>query len=274
MLIGYFARRSRERGFSHVDRFSEDQPAGDAQVALSYLLGLDWRIPSAINDLKDRERTLGKLRRAIREGQMGAMFGTAAAIRPELARAEERLAMLQRRRSSFQVLEGYREMAEEATLLRSHLSRLTLDIARARETIAYLERVASEEKPPAYAAVQILYEAAGIELPDMALRRMEDVERFQASVVQNRRKFLHQQLEEVRAQLAEMEPRQVEVAERRSALLAEMSGKGAFDDLARLNDELGQASSHVEKLSGTVCGTPIFSRTKLQSASARARSWS
>lgn len=37
-LIGYFARRSRDIGFAHIDRFYGSQSASDAQVALSYLL--------------------------------------------------------------------------------------------------------------------------------------------------------------------------------------------------------------------------------------------
>jgi uncharacterized protein YydD (DUF2326 family) len=251
-LIGYFARRSRDIGFAHIDRFYGSQSASDAQIALSYLLGLDWQIPLAIRDVKERQETLGKLRKAIREGELGSMFGTSASIRPELTRVEEKVEQLKRQSESFQVLDSYKELAAEAAVLRNELSRLSLDLSRANETIGYLDRLLVEEKPPAYAAVQTLYQAAGIELPDVALRRFDEVERFQASVVENRRTYLDEQMEEVRAEAAELGRRSAEVDRRRSEILTFLHGKGAFEDLMRIHDELGQASSRAETLRQTL----------------------
>lgn len=248
MLLGYFARRSRDHGFAHVSRYAERQQDGDAQVALSYLLGLDWSIPREIRELKDRQNTLKDLRKAIKEGSLGEMFGTTAEIRPELARVEERAEQLRRRCESFQVHERFRELADEGAALRTELSRLTLAIASAKDTLTYLERTIADEKPPAYASVAILYEAVGIELPDLARRRFDDVERFQASVVANRKTYLGEQIIESAARLRGMEADLQAVAERRSSILRELQGKGAFEDLTSLQDEHGRVASRLETL--------------------------
>jgi uncharacterized protein YydD (DUF2326 family) len=247
-LFGYFARRSRDIGFAHVDRFIGTQSASDAQIALSYLLGLDWQIPVAIKDLKERQETLGKLRKAIKEGELGNVFGTSASIRPELARAEERIQQLKRQSDTFEVLESYRDLAEEASTLKAEMSRLALALSVARETITHLERLLAEEKPPAYAAVHTLYEAAGIELPQVALRRFEDVQRFQTSVVENRRSYLREQIAETNAEIEDIEREAAVADKRRSEILMTLQGKGAFEDLMRIHDELGQASSRAETL--------------------------
>lgn len=247
-LFGYFARRSRDLGFAHIDRYFAKQPAADAQAPLSYLLGLDWRIPREMRELRERTENLTKARSAIADSGLSAMFGTSAKIRPELARMEQRVERLKRESETFQVLESYREQAAEAASLRSELSRLAIEMSTARETLAHMERLLADEKPPAYAAVQTLYQAAGIELPGVALKRFEEVERFQASVVENRRGYLREQVEETRSNLADIEARSSEVDQQRSKILRQLNGKGAFEDLVRIQEELGQASSRAETL--------------------------
>ena len=264
-LIGYFARRSRDIGFAHIDRYFAAQPASDAQIALSYLLGLDWQIPAEMKEGKERRETLGKLRKAIKEGELGSMFGTSASIRPELVRVEEKVERLKRQSENFQVLDSYKELAAEAATLRNELSRLSLDLSRAQGTIAYLDGLLVEEKPPAYTAVQTLYQAAGIELPEVALRRFDEVERFQASVIENRRTYLREQMEEVRMEIAELDRRSAEAGQRRSEILNFLHGKGAFEDLMLIHDELGQASSRAETLRQTLQNANVLENRTAES---------
>ena len=53
---------------------------------------------------------LSTLRKAIKAGELGTIFGTAAEIRPELVRTEERILQLKSRIANFRVLESYREL--------------------------------------------------------------------------------------------------------------------------------------------------------------------
>jgi uncharacterized protein YydD (DUF2326 family) len=247
-LIGYFARRSRDLGFAHPDRFVGQQAKSDSQIALSYLLGLDWQIPLAIRELKERRETLTKIRKSVKDGELGAMFDSSASIRPELTRAEERVELLKRQSESFQVLASYRELSDAATNLRGRMSQLALDLSVAKDTISHLEQLLTQEKAPAYAAVQTLYQAANIELPEVALRRFEDMERFQTSVVENRRTYLKSQIDELRQHTAAMEADLKQADDQRAAILKNLQGKGAFEDLQRIHDELGTASSRAELL--------------------------
>lgn len=243
MLFGYFARRSRDLGFAHVARYSENLQEADAQVALSYLLGLDWTIPHKIREAKERYSKLGELRRAITEGNFGEIFGTAAEIRPALARVEEAVVKLEKRDARFEVHSQYRELAEEAARLRASVATVTLDLATAKDTLAYLRQTAAEEAPPSYTSVDTLYEAVGIELPGVARRQMEDVARFQASVVENRQAYLREQTAEAAGDVAELEAELSAAGERHAAILLELRGKGALDEFIDLQRELAQARS-------------------------------
>ena len=92
--INYLARRRRSGGYADIRKTSTYQPPWDWQVNLSYLLGLNWRVPQAMQDLRARMKGLSNLRKAIKAGELGTIFGTAAEVRPELVRTEERIAQL------------------------------------------------------------------------------------------------------------------------------------------------------------------------------------
>jgi len=247
-LIGYFIRRRKAGGLGSIEKQNSFQQPWDWQVNLSYLLGLDWHIPREIQDLRARKKTLTSLRRAIKDGELGEMFGTSAEIRPELARTEERIERLRVRIANFEVLESYRELADEVARLKHKISDKTLELASVQETIAYLSRSVEEEQPPPYAAVEKLYEAAGIELPQVALRRFDEVKQFQRSVTENRRRYLEQQIEDARRSQFELQTNLAGLDQRKSQLLKILDGKGAFEDLIRLHEELATFTSRAETL--------------------------
>ena len=249
MLFGYFARRSRDIGFAHVSRFAERQPESDGQVSLSYLLGLDWRVPREIRELKDRQSALSDMRKAIKAGDLGQMFGgTTAELRPEVVRAEGVVTKLREQVDGFQVLESYRELAAVAADLRAEMTKLSLNLATAKNTVEYLEHTVNQEEPPSFASVDTLYKAVGIELPAVVRRRFEDVQTFQASVVANRRSYLREQVEEARSEVADIENQLAEAGGRRSLILRDLQGKGAFEDLSEIHRKLAQATNRLEIL--------------------------
>lgn len=247
-LIGYFARRRRIGGFAHIDKQNEAQQPWDSQVNLSYVLGLSWEAPRAIQDLRLRRSNLKALRKALKGGELGEMFGTTAQIRPELARAEERIERLKRQIATFEVHETFRELANEVASIKRRMAQVSNDIAFNRETMAHLEQAIADEAPPEYAALENLYRAAGVELPTMALKRFDDVQRFQQSVVHNRRLYLEGQLAEAAEILAAMDTQLKALDDRKAGILRQLDGKGAFEDLEQIRQDFATATARAEVL--------------------------
>ena len=254
-IISYFVRRRKAGGYVNIQKQNEYQQPWDWQVNLSYLLGLDWQVPRAIQDLRARKKTLATLRQAIKEGQFGTIFGTSAEIRPELVRAEERLARLKTQIESFRVLDSYREMSDQVSQIKNRMSEITVEIALVKETISYISSAIKEEKPPAYAAVETLYSAAGVELPQIALRRFDEVREFQQSVIHNRKQYLEAQIASARTVQGQMEEELVDADNRKSEILRILDGRGAFEDLMAIHEEFATTTSRAETL-----------RNKLQNA--------
>ncbi|MBM9595058.1 DUF2326 domain-containing protein [Rhodobacteraceae bacterium MCCB 386] len=82
-----------------------------------------------------------------------------------------------------------------------------------------------------------MYHASGVELPDVALRRFEDVEAFQRSVTANRRIHLQSEIEQTQREISISEDDLQEASRQRRELLTSLEGKGAFEDLVALQRE-------------------------------------
>ena len=247
-LVGYFARRRVAGGYATLTKTSADQQPWNWQVNLSYLLGLDWQVSRRFQELRMRRKAADVLRKAIKEGDFGEVFGTSAAIRPELARTEDRIARLRIQVENFRVHDSYRELADRAARLKNRLSEAAVELTLLDETIVHLERSMQAEQEQGHSPVERLYGAAGIELPGIALRRFEEVRAFQASVMENRRRHLGRQADEARERRVAVDRDMAQADDQRSTLLKVLEGKGAFEDLIRLREELGTLSGRAETL--------------------------
>ncbi|MCP1549374.1 MULTISPECIES: DUF2326 domain-containing protein [Methylobacteriaceae] len=247
-LVSYFIRRNAGGAFAVPVRQHEKQNAYDWQVNLSYLIGLDWRIPRAIEQLKVSTAALADLRKAIKEGAFGKLFGSVGEIRPEIQRIEARIERLRAAIAAFEVAENYRERAAEAATARRRIQSLGFERMRALQTIAHLEAAVAEERAPEYAALERLYRAADVQLPGIVLAKMDDVASFQRSVSENRRVHLGGQISETRASLALVDAEMTALDESQSAIMAEIAGKGALEDFTMMAEEIGTLGSEVELL--------------------------
>lgn len=191
------------------------------------------------------------MKKAIREGTFGRMFGSVAEIRPELNRVEDRMTRLREQTANFEVLEEYRAFAREAADARRRIKAIGHELVQARQTIEHLRRVSEVERPE-YAALDRIYKAAGVELPGVVLRRFDDVKTFQLSVVENRKAHLTEQVAETQARIAALEAEMESLDLMQSKIMQVLAGKGALDDFTRMGEELAalemQATLLKEKL--------------------------
>jgi uncharacterized protein YydD (DUF2326 family) len=237
-LFSYFARRRNSGAFLYPERNAEQQQRGDWQLNLSYLLGLDWRIPSEFQKVRERERTLEELKKAAKGGAFGNVLGTVAELRPQVAIAETKADKLRTQLANFEVLDSYRDLSRRAAKAKSDMQALSRESVGFHETLEHLERALAVETPPAQADLQKLYVASGIELPGIALRRFEEVNQFYDSVIQNRRAHLQHEIAEARRQIGDNESRLVTLDIERGDILRTLEGRGALEDFLNLQREL------------------------------------
>ncbi|SFU96768.1 MULTISPECIES: ABC-three component system protein [unclassified Methylobacterium] len=247
-LVGYFARRDGSGGFAHVERQAELQSRWDWQVNLSYLLGLDWQIPRALQLVKKREGQLGELKKAVEDGTFGVVIGSVGELRDAVAHAEVRAVKLRGELARFQVLEAYREMMDQATRAKVEIQAIARRTVPLRETVAHLKASIEAERIPERSDVGRLYASVGIELPEVAVRSFDDVARFHKAVVENRRLHLREEIEGIERQIAEGEARSATLDAQRGEILRMLDGHGALEDFVVLQKRLAEAEAELASL--------------------------
>ena len=247
-LFSYFVRRRNSGAFIAPERQAEQQQRWDWQVNLSYLFGLDWQIPFEFHKVRSRERMLEELKKAAKAGVFGEVVGTVAQLRPQVTIAEAKAQKLRGQLANFEVLDSYRELSREAALAKSEMQAIGRGAVSLNETLEHLMRAFDAETPPDRSDLQRLYDAVGVELPGVALRRFEDVGKFYDSVIENRRTHLNQEIADIRAKLLDGERRLAQLDAKRSSILKMLEGRGALDDFVRIQRDLAASEAETASL--------------------------
>jgi len=247
-LFAYFVRRQLSGAFTTPEKQAGMQQTGDMQMALMFLLGLDWQIARDWQAVRDREKTLEELKKAAGTGAFGSIIGKAADLRTQLTLQEARLKKLYAEIESFQVLPEYRELEVESANLTHQLNELananTIDFAAIRD----LEGALTSEIPPDLEDLQTIYQEAGVALPGLVKRRYEDVKSFHESVVRNRKDYLTSELEAGKLRIEIRDGKKAHLDQRRAAIMGILKSHGALDQFLKLQGELGRLESEVESV--------------------------
>lgn len=247
-LFPYFARRQSSQGFTSAFQQSGKQQPWDQQVAVSYLLGLDWSIPQAWQIVREKEKGLDAIRKAGAQGVFGDLVGKAAELQTQLTLFEDRHRQAVERAISFRVLPQYRELEREASELTQQINLLANENALDRQLLAELEKSLESETPPPLTDLNQLYQEAGVSLPGVALRRYDEVQRFHESVIANRRSYLQQEQKDSQRRIEEREREKGERDSRRAEILNLLKTHGALEQFTLLQGEITRLGADVEGL--------------------------
>lgn len=121
-LFSYFVRRQASGGFNKPTQHATMQQTWDQQVAISYLLGLDWRISQGFQGFREKEKIARSLGKAARSGELGPNFGRAADLRTKLAVAAKRTETIRDQLDSFAIIPQYTELEAEASAITGQMN--------------------------------------------------------------------------------------------------------------------------------------------------------
>lgn len=247
-LFSYFARRQGSGAFQNPVQNSGQQQLWDLQVAISYLLGLDWRVASDLQALRGKEKIVKDLGRAARSGDLGTFVGRAADVRTRLAVAVRKIARLSSQLQAFQVIPEYRELEGEANDITAQINSLGEENFIDRGLIGDLEASLVDEREPDLSDLGRLYEEAGVVLPNMVRRRFDEVEVFHRTIIENRRSHLTSEIASASQRIQEREQRQSDLDARRRQIMGILQSGGALEQYTAMREELGRAEAEVESL--------------------------
>ena len=248
-LFSYFCRRDGNGGFADPFFQSKKQMEWDRNVMMAYLLGLDWRILSEMEKLRLEEQHLDKLKSELGgSGLVGQMIGKSARLRANLTIAQNRLGKFDQQVTSFQVLPQYRDLEKEASTLAIRIAELananTIDL-RLQED---LRKSFQEERDPGLFDLERLYKAAGVQLPSVALAKIDSVKAFHKKIIGNRRSHLSREISGAQDRIEKRNAESAKLDARRRELMSLLQTHGALDQYNELQAELNRLRSRAEIL--------------------------
>jgi uncharacterized protein YydD (DUF2326 family) len=247
-LFSYFVRRQSAGGFLSPIKQSVNQQQWDQQVAISYLLGLDWTIPQQWQHIREKERTLKELKKAAVGGTFGALIGTSAELRTKLTLSEERSRQLKEQVSRFQVLPEYRNLENEASQLTRELGILADENTIDRQLLSELQQALNHEVDSSANDLERLYEEAGVVLPEAVVHRFEDVRLFHESIIENRRSYLGNEVETAKRRIEAREEQMTSINDRLAKVMTILQSHGALDQFMKLQSELAKREAETESI--------------------------
>ena len=270
-LFSFVARRQESGGFQQPMQHSTMQQRWDRQATVCYLIGLDSTLPGRFQELHNQEKLAKDLRKAATSGELGRYFGRAAELRTQLTLADARADRLRKQLDEFQVVSEYRELEREASEITGQINELNVENIVDQDLIRELRGSLATEDAPANQDLTKLYDEVGIVLPDLPRRRIEEVERFHRTVVENRRSHLGSEITSAEQRIVARDRRKEGLDTRRAQIMSLLRSGGALEHYTGLREELGRAEAESEMLKTRLETAERFESTRTELNMERAR---
>lgn len=246
-LISYFARRGAD-AYSTPFEFFRKQKEWSKQVHNAFLLDLEWRDASELQELKDRKLHLGNFEAAIKAGALRGLVASVGELEVEKISLQRQVSEETKGLQTFVVHPQYRDLDREASRLTGELHSLVNARFETRERLVYFNASLAQEDGTDEESVERLYQDMGVELPEMLKRRLEDVRAFHQTIVRNRREFLAQEVASLERRLVALEDEVRTRTDERGSLMAVLKSHGPWDEYAELQRRHGETVAQLENV--------------------------
>ncbi|QKQ75981.1 ABC-three component system protein [Nostoc sp. TCL240-02] len=249
-LISYFIRRGRD-AFSTPFEHHPKQPGWDKQVNNAFLLGLAWEEARNLQLLKDKQKLIADIKKLKKDTEAGVaigIFGSLGELEALKVQIEAQLRERKETLNNFRVAPQYHELEATVNRLTSQIHEATnKNIIEQKLLEFYQSSLDSEDEPRPEDVVRI-YENAGIELPGLVIRRLEEVETFHSRLIQNRRDFLASEIKRLRREIGSRKSFIREKTEDRAELLEVLKTHGALEEYTMLQEIYLDNVAHLNEI--------------------------
>jgi uncharacterized protein YydD (DUF2326 family) len=123
------------------------------------------------------------------------------------------------------------------------------------------EKSLNEEQPPPSDSIDRIYKEAGLALPEVTLRRLDEVRKFHQSIIENRRLFLDAEMRRLRREIATRNQLIQDKTEKRALVMKILQTHGALEEYTVLQtrhmdivNNLNSVSNMIENMKALESG--------------------
>lgn len=245
--FSYFVRQESSGGFLDASEVHKKQKKITKQAALTFLLGLDTKIPLEWKELSTKENELKILKRALKNKTVN-MFKSEAQIKTSLTILEEKIRILENQIKNFQILPEYKDLEKSANKLTELINNATNYSQILSLQIIDIKKSIDSEHVESNLTIEELYGEINLVLPNNVTKRFEDVKKFHSSVIRNRKNYLLTEIKELSDEIQSLHT-QIEIWDsERSEKMNTLQNKGALDQYSKIQEKLNSLKSEQQIL--------------------------
>lgn len=236
-LVSYFARRNGQSGaFLNPFQQYKAQKEWDKQVNNAFLLELGWEYASKWQVLKDREKILAQIKQEAQSGLLANIMGSIGELEAMKIRIDASAKQEEDHLKNFKVHPQYSKIETEANELTKKIHDLVNDNINDKRLLEHYEESLKGEVEANPDAVTKIYNEAGLTLPDLVTKRLDDVLSFHKQVVVNRKDFLKTEMDRIKGNLVKREQQKQDLSVKRAELMQVLQEHGALDEYTQLQN--------------------------------------
>jgi uncharacterized protein YydD (DUF2326 family) len=243
-LISYFIRRD-DYAFSHPFEYYPKQLEWIKQVNNAFLLGLSDCYASEWQEIKDKKKLLGQLKKAAKSGIINGMLGSLGELESERIRLQSEIEKNRQQLDSFQVHPQYKDIEQQSNILTKEIHQLSNANMSDRQILdLYKETINTEQaQEPSSESIEQLYKEASVILAEGITRQLSELQQFHVQLIENRKQFLSEEIKVITQTIQEREQAIIAKTNKRAELLKILQTHRALEEYTRLEER------HIEKLS-------------------------
>ena len=252
-LFPFFARSGRD-AFSSAFRHHRQTKIGEQQISNAFLLGLGWDYARQWQLLREKSLLLKAYKHASETGIAQMVSGSLGELEAERVRMEQSAKRTEENLRSFKVHPEYDRIEEQASSLTREIHGLANQNVTDGRLLEHYRRSVAEETGAADAdrasnTLEEAYREAGVVLPDLVKKRLEDVKQFHHSLVRGRRDFLSSEAERLARDIAKRKQDLIALDGRRASFMQVLETHGALAEYNRLQALRQDAQNKLEEVS-------------------------
>lgn len=235
--FSYFARLDESGAFQSPFKQYSSQLEWDIQINNSFLLGLDWTYASKWQILKDRQKVLNQLKAEAESGILKDMHGSIGELEAQRIGLENDLEEHKKQLDNFKVHPQYNKIESNANKMTQQVHEYVNENISDKDLLDHYDKSLKAEKDVDINQINKIYKEAGIILPSLIKKRLEEVNDFHKNIVANRKDFLNSEIMQIKAKLVEREKDIKTLSEKKTELLNVLKKHGALEEYTSLQQQ-------------------------------------
>ena len=247
-LFSRYARRYRSC-YSTFDSFVPKESDYSKVLNNCYLLGMETDLIISKKELRDKQSAASATEKAIKKDPLFRQYYLGKHdAELDVADLEYRIKELEKEISAFKVSNNYHELEKEAddkSYQKKALENKRILVSSYIKNIEEAFRETAEVKEEKLLRV---YKAAGVEIPSMVKKDIEDVLKFHNNLIISRNIRLRKELNKQRAELKSIDDEILNLGQRMDELLNYLNSHGALEEYVVLTKQLSSLQSELNRI--------------------------